>query len=64
MQIFTKIIIIIEDEVGSFEYAKAAQKNGYLYPKVSYGLPDTRDPLHPRTILREFLFLSYVNSSI
>jgi hypothetical protein len=29
---------------------KQRRRMGTYTPKVSYGLPDTRDPLHPRTL--------------
>jgi hypothetical protein len=47
------IIIGVEIVVG-FEYAKAARKDGYLYPGIAYGFAESHDPLHPRTIQMTF----------
>jgi hypothetical protein len=48
------------EDIFFFKYAKAAQKNGYLYPGVAYGFPKTRDPLHPKEILDDFFNYIYI----
>jgi hypothetical protein len=49
-------IIILGVEIVEFKYAKAAQKNGYLYPRVAYGFAETYDLLYPRTIYIAYIF--------